>query len=110
LSKQLNSLVKSIEDLLHEKGWTKSELARRMSITPQSVNQFLSGKYEPSLGKAEKFAVALGKPLFYLLMSPEERKQWDEQGGSSSEIVSMLRELVQTLQRENQLLREKSKR
>lgn len=44
---------------LAEKGWTRSELARRLGMSPPTVTQYLNGQISPGVGIIEKFCAAL---------------------------------------------------
>lgn len=63
----LNVLVKNIDIVLHKKGSNRSELARKLFVTPQSVSKTLSGISAPGLDKVEQIADALNVPAHKLL-------------------------------------------
>lgn len=44
---------------LDERGWSQSELARRMDVTRSMVSQYLNKRIQPGLDVVEKFATAL---------------------------------------------------
>lgn len=84
MSEVLGFFIKAVEDLLHSRGLSKSDLAKNLGVSPTSVNRYLGGQNTPGLDKAEELARALGVPAFYLLMSPEERKKWDSIGQTTA--------------------------
>jgi transcriptional regulator with XRE-family HTH domain len=45
---------------LQERGWSQSELARRMSMSQPNVGDYLHGRRCPGLDTVERFAIALG--------------------------------------------------
>ena len=44
---------------LQAKGWSQSDLARQLEMTPQAVGDYYHGRRCPSLDVVEKFAIAL---------------------------------------------------
>lgn len=48
-----------IRQALDAKGWSQSDLARAMGITPQAVGDYFHGRTCPSLNVVERFAEAL---------------------------------------------------
>lgn len=50
----------NVETALSDRGWSKSELARRMGASPQYVGNYLSGRVSPGFAVVERFASALG--------------------------------------------------
>jgi len=72
-------LTQVIRALIAEKRFKQAEVARSAGMSPQQLNDTLSG-VDSKLSTIEKIAKALGVPAFYLLMSAQERAQWDEIG------------------------------
>lgn len=52
--------TKNLQRELHDRGWSQSDLARRMGVAPQYVQKYLRGITSPGLDVIEKFATALG--------------------------------------------------
>ena len=46
-----------------ERGWSQAELADRLEVSRQSVNAIETGKYDPSLPLAFKFARLFVMPI-----------------------------------------------
>lgn len=46
-----------------ELGWSQSELARRLTVSRQTVNAIENGRYDPSLPLAFKIARAFDRPI-----------------------------------------------
>lgn len=58
----------TIEDLLEEQGWKQTDLARRMDVTPQFVNELIKGKTAISTKTAQGLSQVLGStPDFWLV-------------------------------------------
>jgi len=51
-----------LREALDTRGWTQSDLARRMHVAPQYVNAYLSGVRCPGLDVVQRFSEALGIP------------------------------------------------
>jgi putative transcriptional regulator len=51
------SMKNCVSELREARGWTKVQLADRLSISRQSIHAIESGKYDPSL----PLALAIGK-------------------------------------------------
>lgn len=77
MSNSVKLLSKSVDILLAERGITRSELARRLGVSRQTVGQYLNGKHAPGIDKIEAIANVLKVPVFYLLMPPEDREFWN---------------------------------
>lgn len=59
-----------IKELIKAKGLTQKEFAVALGMSPVGLNQLINGK--PSYPTLEKFAAALGVPVWQLFVSPEE--------------------------------------
>lgn len=46
-----------------ERGWSQADLAARLEVSRQAVNAIETGKYDPSLPLAFKFARLFGQPI-----------------------------------------------
>jgi transcriptional regulator with XRE-family HTH domain len=49
----------NLEHLLLDRGWSQSDLAREMGVSPQYVHKYLRGTNSPGLDVVERFAKAL---------------------------------------------------
>lgn len=57
----------NIRKLRRKKGLTQAELANKMGVSQQMVNQYENGKLNPKLETAKKIASALEVPVLELL-------------------------------------------
>ena len=53
-----------------ERDWSQAELARRLGVSPQTINAIETGKYDPSLPLAFAIAKMFGK-LIEEVFEPE---------------------------------------
>lgn len=53
------TFVRKLREALDAKGWTQSDLARALDMTPQSVGHYVHGRRSPGIELVEKFAEAL---------------------------------------------------
>ncbi|OSN05943.1 hypothetical protein AU512_12845 [Lonsdalea iberica] len=61
-----------IAQLLTEKGWNQSILARKLKISPQAVQGWVSGKTAPRGAHLEKLSQVSGYPEHWFFMSRED--------------------------------------
>ncbi|EPP7681206.1 helix-turn-helix domain-containing protein [Yersinia enterocolitica] len=64
-----------IGKLLQEKGWGQSDLAQRIGVSPQTVQQWVSGKSTPKPKNLDKLSEVTGLPVHWFLMdiNPNEK-------------------------------------
>jgi len=98
--KVLKTFISNVESALHSLHMSKSELARKLEVTPQSVGRYLSGEHAPGIDKVAEIAAALGLTAAELLATPEERAairppRW--QDGATPEMVKSLSERLARL-------------
>jgi|GEM_PF-1843463 len=75
-----------VRDSIEKRNWSERDLARRSNLSPPTVNELLGNPdRDVKTQVLEAIAFALGVPPFYLLMSPEERAQWDKLGKTPEE-------------------------
>lgn len=60
-------ISKKIKELRTGEGWTQTELARRMAVTPNTVSRWESGEYQPTLDVLEALARVFERPIWALL-------------------------------------------
>lgn len=60
--------AKRIAQILYEKGWNRSELARRVGLSVQAVQQWAAGATKPSGRNLTKLAEVTGKPEHWFFM------------------------------------------
>ena len=90
--------IKNVQELLHSKKINQTELASKLGVSRQTVSQFTSGEHEPRISKMADIAKALGVPPFYLLMSAQERAQWDEIGKPKQSDLSAIERRLAALE------------
>lgn len=64
---------KVIQKLRTEKGWNKSELAKRIHVSPQTVINYETGFRRPDFDTLEVLAEVFNCPISYFLTTEEER-------------------------------------
>lgn len=64
-----------ISRLLSETGWSQAELARRIGVTQQTVQQWVSGRATPKPASLDKLVEVTGHPLYWFMLPPEEVDQ-----------------------------------
>ena len=52
--------MNKVKEMRKEKGWTQSELAIEVGVTPKYISFIESGERTPSLAVADKIAIVLG--------------------------------------------------
>ncbi len=75
MMKALEVSMYRISRLLKETGWSQAELARRVGVTQQTVQQWVSGKATPKASSLDKLVEVTGHPLHWFLLPPEEGEQ-----------------------------------
>ena len=59
-----NSMVQNrVTDFREDRGWTQGELARRLSVSRQTINAVETDKYDPSLPLALRMAKLFAVPV-----------------------------------------------
>ena len=64
-----------VKTFREERGWSQGELARRLSVSRQTINAVETDKYDPSLPLALRMAKLFAVPvdqIFFDHWSPEE--------------------------------------
>lgn len=101
---------KRLEQVLAELGFSQSELARMLGITPQCVNRWLKGISFPRPAVLKKLSELVNKPVSWFYFSHLKSNEYnqrvtDEDGSDNKEhlvnlIVTREEELLITLVRE----------
>ncbi|WP_145517370.1 helix-turn-helix domain-containing protein [Yersinia mollaretii] len=60
-----------IAKLLQEKGWGQSDLAHRIGVKAQTVQQWVSGKSTPKPANLDKLSEVTGFPVHWFLMDKD---------------------------------------
>ncbi|HHS9969150.1 TPA: helix-turn-helix domain-containing protein [Raoultella ornithinolytica] len=61
--------------LLKETGWSQAELARRVGVTQQTVQQWVNGKSTPKPTSIDKLVEVTGHPPYWFMLPPDEGDQ-----------------------------------
>lgn len=71
------SIKKRLEQMIAEKGWNQTDLAFKLGITPQAVQQWLRNEKPttPSQARLRKISEISGYPVHWFSMSDEEVKK-----------------------------------
>lgn len=72
-SNQNQASAKRIAQVLAEKGWNKSQLARELGISVQAVQHWAKGGSRPSGQNLSKLAEVSGKPEYWFFTSDEDQ-------------------------------------
>lgn len=64
-----------ISRLLKEEGWSQAELARRIGVTQQTVQQWTQGKATPKPSSIDKLVEITGRPAHWFMLPPKEDEQ-----------------------------------
>jgi transcriptional regulator with XRE-family HTH domain len=70
---QNQASAKRIAQVLAEKGWNKSQLARELGISVQAVQHWAKGGSRPSGQNLTKLAEVTGKPEFWFFTTNDEQ-------------------------------------
>ncbi|EOI6872143.1 helix-turn-helix domain-containing protein [Yersinia enterocolitica] len=60
-----------IAKLLQEKGWGQSDLAQKIGVSAQTVQQWVSGKSTPKPANLDKLSEITGFPVHWFLMDKD---------------------------------------
>ncbi|MGK8935570.1 helix-turn-helix domain-containing protein [Pluralibacter gergoviae] len=61
-----------ISRLLTEKGWSQAELARRVGVAQQTVQQWVHGKATPKPSSLDKLVEVTGYPVHWFMLPPDD--------------------------------------
>ena len=61
--------------LLKETGWSQAELARRIGVTRQTVQQWVNGKSTPKPTSIDKLVEVTGYPPYWFMLPPDDGDQ-----------------------------------
>lgn len=70
---QNQASAKRIAQVLAEKGWNKSQLARELGVSVQAVQHWAKGGSRPSGQNLTKLSEVTGKPEFWFFTSVDEQ-------------------------------------
>lgn len=64
-----------ISRLLREEGWSQAELARKIGVAQQTVQQWVHGKATPKPASIDKLVEVTGHPAHWFMLPPDEGDQ-----------------------------------
>ncbi|MGJ7175291.1 helix-turn-helix domain-containing protein [Morganella morganii] len=82
-----------ISRLLTEQGWSQAELARKIGVTQQTVQQWVHGKASPKPASLDKLVEVTGHPAYWFMMPPDDNEQ---SSTPQMPMTNSQRELLQT--------------
>lgn len=74
----LKELIHFVKTEMKNKEINQVDLAKKMGLSRQTINQLLSGEHSPRLDTLINLSSAIDVPPFYLLMSKEDRDKWNQ--------------------------------
>ncbi|WP_392738297.1 helix-turn-helix domain-containing protein [Serratia ureilytica] len=83
-----------ISRLLREEGWSQAELARKIGVAQQTVQQWVHGKATPKPASIDKLVEVTGHPAHWFMLPPDEGDQIVTP--DSMKIGPIQRDLLQT--------------
>lgn len=95
-SNQNQTSAKRIAQVLAEKGWNKSQLARELGISVQAVQHWAKGGSRPSGQNLSKLAEVSGKPEYWFFTSDEDQIHTPETQPCYTELREDERQLLET--------------
>jgi transcriptional regulator with XRE-family HTH domain len=66
--------MKTIRELREAKGWSQAELAHRAQVSPSTVYNWESGRFEPKATQLRRVALALGASMDTINFVTDEGK------------------------------------
>lgn len=67
----LDIITYRIKKVLTDEGWSQSELARRIGISQQTVQKWVSGITSPTTSNMDKLSEITGYPIYWFMLPPE---------------------------------------
>ncbi|ENW9431944.1 helix-turn-helix domain-containing protein [Salmonella enterica] len=71
----LDIITYRIKKVLTDEGWSQSELARRIGISQQTVQKWVSGITSPTTSNMDKLSEITGYPIYWFMLPPEGDNQ-----------------------------------
>lgn len=72
MKKAIEISMHRIARLLKEMGWSQADLARRIGVSQQTVQQWVSGKSTPKPANLDKLTEVTGHPPYWFMLPQEE--------------------------------------
>ncbi|HEL4713690.1 TPA: helix-turn-helix domain-containing protein [Klebsiella pneumoniae] len=71
-TEQHENFVRRLQLIQDQTGWNLSEIARRVTVSPQAVQQWAKGETTPRGERLKRLAAVTGKPEHWFFMPPDE--------------------------------------
>ena len=68
--------MKTIRELLEERGWSQFDLAVKVGVTPGAVGNWERGKSEPKTRQLRALALVFGVPMESIAIDDEDREDF----------------------------------
>ncbi|EDQ2394515.1 TPA: helix-turn-helix domain-containing protein [Salmonella enterica] len=68
----LDIIAYRIKKVLMNEGWSQSELARRIGVSQQTAQRWVSGIASPTTSNMDKLSEITGYPSYWFMLPPEE--------------------------------------
>lgn len=94
MMKAIDISMYRISRLLKDTGWSQAELARRIGVTQQTVQQWVHGRSSPKPASIDKLVEVTGHPAHWFMLPPTEGDQITTP--DTMKIGPMERDLLQT--------------
>ncbi len=89
-TEQHENFVRRLQLIQDQTGWNLSEIARRVTVSPQAVQQWAKGETTPRGERLKRLAAVTGKPEHWFFMPIDE----NEPEESVSEILASSRDAL----------------
>lgn len=89
-TEQHENFVRRLKLIQDQTGWNLSEIARRVTVSPQAVQQWAKGETTPRGERLKRLAAVTGKPEHWFFMPIDE----NEPEESVSEILASSRDAL----------------
>lgn len=107
--KQSENVAQKIKIFMMKNGISQRELAKKMKVAPQTVSQFLGGKYDLRMETIEKISKALGAPVNYFFDNSTDVKGNHNVVGKNISVSSDVKKDIVLLSTQIELLSAKIK-
>ncbi|XUV82740.1 helix-turn-helix domain-containing protein [Enterobacter sp. TMH.L2] len=73
-TEQHENFVRRLQLIQDQTGWNLSEIARRVTVSPQAVQQWAKGETTPRGERLKRLSAVTGKPEHWFFMPPDENE------------------------------------
>lgn len=90
------ALALFLSEYIEKERITQKAFAEKAELNPTDIGRYLKAQISVGSRILDKMATACNVPVFYLLMSPQERAKWDEVTGPTTAVTpeANLRSLI----------------